>query len=314
MICGDVMKVIKCDNSVIDRLPNIFNLLYSLFGTVEVDLFSAIDDGNNMSFIAKNGINGVYIDNNGYKAFKVDFDNNLKAYMGDNFSAYYTEDGDVSFVDREDNEYNVSIYPLDEEEEGYNGEVIFKQYHPKEDVFCQLTYQHNYYEMSGKPKIYTYHTKHPNSVYIEKENNKNHDRSFGLIDRHIKSFNRFSFERGMIGYNLILVNEHGLFNTLLNNSYYLERDDTLKRFTKSSIVINGQYRDLWPLCTFYKPEEIESIVKKYGFKLEVPNEILNIYDGFDRSLNNIIVLLDQIRQKEVMDECGIKLQLVPEVK
>ena len=304
------MKIIQCNDDVLAKIPNIFQLIFDIFGEKSITLYACLDNYNNLGFIARDGVNYVYINNKGYRLFSVDLEYGLKAYSGKDYRAYFDSNGTIRYKKKKKNEYAISFLPLDGlDDEGYNGEVIFNQYHPDTDMLCQLTYPHMYNEFEGKPRIYSYHTKIPSSIYLEEENSKDHDKRFGIVNKHISNFTRYTFERYMIGYNLILVNEHGLFKTLFNDSYVLEREDKLRRFTKSRFVFNGQFEDLWPFCTLYKQEYINDLVRKNGFMLEVPEEILNINNGYDYMISDIREILEQIKNENLRQSCEMSFQL-----
>ena len=168
-----------------------------------------------------------------------------------------------------------------------------------------------FYEVDGLAKIYSYHTNEPSSFYMETENKYEHERRFGPINRHISSFNGFVYERGMIGYTMMVMNEHGILNTLLNGTYALEAEDRLKRFTKAAYMLNGEYKDFWPFCRLYTQQEINQMIRAAGFLVSVPEEIIDIYDNHDSYLAEIREILSQIKEKELRDTCGMKLTLVP---
>lgn len=304
------MKIIRCNDDVLAKIPNIVGLIHDVFDLKEVILYAIVDEMNKLYFVAMNGVNGLYISDKGHRLFSTDLEYNLRACNGKDFNAFYGPDNTQSYVDGKKNEYSITITPLDGlDDEGYSGEVLFNQYHPDKDIFCQLSYPQMYMESDGIPKIYSYHTKVPSSIYIEEENSKDHDRSFGLIDKHIQNYSRYTFERGMIGYNIVLVNKYGLINTLLNSSYVLERENRLRTFTKSRIVFNGQYRDLWPFDTLYDQQYVNSLVEKYGFLLEVPQEILMMNNDQDPMIREIREILQQLKDEKIKEECGMQMVL-----
>ena len=305
------MKVVKCDDRVLNNLPNLFELIYNLFGDKEVEVYACVDKSNSLAFLIKDGFNCYYVDSRNKRGFMIDENFNVKYFLGKDYEVYYGPM--VMFIGADKKEYNVDIIHLDEpDEEGYDGEVIFNQYDPNTDTFCQLTYPHMYWEMDGKANIYSYHTQNPASVYIRENHKNSKTKDYGLLGKKEQSYNRYTFERGMLGYSIILSSEYGFFSTLLNSSYALETNDKLSRFTKARAVFAGRYMDFWPLCSLYKQEEINQIVKDYGFLLSVPDEMLNTYNGHDIVLDNIKSILEQIQKEPVQKECVMKLKMQQE--
>lgn len=306
------MQVIKCNDEVLKKIPNIFGLIQKEFGEKEITMYACVDEHNNLSFIVFDNLKGILINSQGHKSFTVDKNLELQLYKSANYNVMLGKNSTPIFLDDSNNEYSLRFEHLDEpDSEDYNGSVVFNQYHFKDDLYCQLTYPHMSRTIDGKPYIYSYHTKNPSIVYIEEESSKDHDRSFGLIGKKIKCYNRYSFNRGMIGYNLVLLNEHGLVDTILYDSYYLEREDPLRRFTKAQLVINGQYYDTWPFCSFYKPSDVEQMIEDYGFMVSIPEEMLNIYNNQDRNLSDLNSILEQLKEEELQKECAMRLKLVP---
>ncbi len=307
-----MLKVIRCNQGVLEHLPSIYELIHEIYGEKNILLYAVVDDKDYLSFLVVDGITCLYINNNGYKVFQIDKDCNLLRYSTKDYDVYLN--GDMCFVGKDKKEYRLSFLPLDEPDEEYTGEVLFNQYNPENDTFCQLAYHQMYYEYDGKAPIYSYHTKEPYGVYIEQHNSEDHDRSFGLIHPAIQNYNMYTFERGTIGYNNVLIRDHGLVNFLLNNSYQLERADKVKKYVKSAFMFNGQFHEAWPFCRFHDTSEVDSIIQQYGFLKEVPQELLNIYNDQDGMLKDIKDILEQLKEKEVRDECSIRLQLVPDNK
>ena len=307
------MKVVKANIEILQRMPNLFNLIYRFFQDKEVEVYACMERSDNLSFLILNGVNGVYVNSSGYRPFVMDLDLNVLKYVSDNYDAFFKEGLNPKYIDGDKHEYALEILSLDEpDEEGYTGEVLFNQYNPQTDTFLQIGYPHMFYEVDGFAKIYSYHTNIPGRFYMESDSKNNHERKFGPISKHISSYNSIVYERDMLGYTMMVMNEHGVINTLLNGTYAYEYEDKLRRFTKAAYMLNGEYKDFWPLCKLYRQEEINQMIKEAGFLISVPEEIIDIYDNTDRYLADIRDILRQIKEKELRDACGMKLTLVPD--
>ncbi len=307
------MQVVKANMEILKKMPNLYDLIYKFFKTKEVEVYACVESSENFGFLILDGVNGIYANNRGYRPFVRDLDYNVIKYVSDNYDAFFKEGINPNYVDAKKNEYSLGITPLDEpDDEGYTGEVLFNQYNPHTDTFVQIGYPHMFREVDGFAKIYSYHTYEPRRFYMETENKYEHERRFGPVSRHISSFNGFVYERGMMGYTMMVMNEHGILNTLLNGTYALEAEDKLKRFSKATYMLNGEYKDFWPFCRLYTQKEINQMIRDAGFLVSVPEEIIDIYDNHDSFLSDIRDILSQIREKELRDACGMKLTLVPD--
>lgn len=306
------MEIVKCDENILKQLPNIFDLLYEKFKGGKINLFACRDKDDHLSFIAMSLPNCIWIDDGGYKEFSINENFELLRYVGKDYEVMFVDGEYPNFVAKKDKmECTVGIVGLDEpDDEDYTGEVYFHQYNPKTDVFCQLSYSHMYNEINGKARIYSYHTQRPSAVYIETESKKDHDREWGLVSKHISSFNRLYFERGQLGYTAIVMNEQGILNTLINGTYRLEKEDSLRRFAKAKWMFNGQYEDGWPFCRLYKAEELYQWVKDQGFRIDVPDELLYVYNGYDYTVESIKAALLELTDEKKREECVSVLKLL----
>ncbi len=308
------MEIIKCGPKVLKNVPNIIKHIDKHYGERSVDIYACLDPGKNMTFLVIGGTDGLYITPNGVNEFRVDNAKRLVSYTNRGYTAKFMF-GNLSFNDQLNNEYTIDFGRLDEpDQEGYTGQVVFTQYNPKEDKFCQLAYPHMYCEENGIPRIYSYHTTSPSSVLIEKNYEKNKDKNKIVLGKDIQSYNRYSFHRGNIGYGLILANEHGLKNAILKGSYRLEKDDVIRRFTKTKIMIDEGYIDFWPFCDYYTVRDIEKLIIDNGFKIAVPEPIINVYNDRDLCLAEIRDILMKLLKHDLSDEYVMKLKLVPDKK
>jgi hypothetical protein len=98
----------------------------------------------------------------------------------------------------------------------------------------------------------------------------------------------------MIGYNFVAISEHGLLNVLKEGSYSLVKERTANRYLKSYYVKrDGTPLEMpWPLCKFYKEEDVISELTELGFGTEVPDELLYLYNGESNSKKLIDKLIN----------------------
>ena len=305
-----IMEIVKCDEEVLKKLPATFDLLYEKFQGGKIELY-ACKDRDCLSFMAMSLPNCFWIDKRGYREFKINEHYELLKYDGKEFEVMFLDGQYPNFVCKKNKmECTVGIVGLDDpDDEGYTGEVYFHQYNPENEVFCQLSYSHMYNEINGKAKIYCYHTNKPSAVYIETDSKKEHDREWGPVDPHISSFDRLYFERGQLGYTAIVMNEQGILNTLINGTYRLEREDSLRRFAKARWMWNGRYKDFWPFCRLYKAEELYKLVTDQGFRIDVPDEMLHVYNEEDYTVEAIKSALLELGDEKKREECVVRMVL-----
>ena len=297
------MQIVEIDDRSLGKLPNLFELIYKVYGLKKVEIF-AFHDGGISGFICNDGEIGLYSDKHTHKLFKVDEDYNLFSYQGDKYVVYY--DDSTTYKDTKGNEYKLDLVRSNDEDSEVNGKLCYTAYYPVSDILCQFNYPHIYREVEGKTRLNVVDSKDYESVYIEEEFSK-HDFKRGFLPKRIKAFNKVSFDYDMIGYGLIKFNENGL-------SYILNGEDDLEpkieRFVKSYYIgKNGYYKDLGLLGKLYKPEEIEDIIKSYGISSGVDYEMIKLYNKDDYLIHRIQTILNELKSVKDKEDLGISLSL-----
>ena len=291
------MKIIDCDDHVIEQLPNIMNLVYEIFGEKDIAIFAVLD-GNDLGFIARVGEDCLFINNKGdYTLFKLNENEDLLAITTEQFVVYY---GDVLCFVVGDKEYSVSINRNDElDEDGYDGLVEFRQYDKSKDIMCIINYQHMYRMRDGKVPIYGFHTKRLSQVYIDEEYSKKKLKSCGFLPKTSKYYGSFSFNEGEIGYDIIAIKDYGLVSFLKRGAYDLIRESTIKSFSRCyTIDFSGNYRDIWPFGRIYTEDEIKEQIESYGFLSEIPTQMLEVYNDQSKDvelIKQLVLLMKEIK-------------------
>ena len=301
------MEIVEIDEQLMEKLPNIFQLIYNVYGLRDVLIYVAKDQYIT-SFICTDGEIGLFINNNGYRLFKTDKDYNVLSFQGKKYQAFYGDD--ITFADRDNNEYILELKKTNKEDNnGYDGMVVYTKLDKNNDVYSQIYYPHVFKELNGKPHIYQMYLKDFDSLYIEEEFTKHKFRK-GLIPKRINAFNKVSFERDMIGYNLTLINEQGLLPLLMKGSYNLERDNKITRYIKSYYIDHkGIYHDFGLLGTLYKEEDIKSLMRKYKISSVIDKELIDLYNGNDFYLDSIRKILEELKNDKTKQDLGISMSL-----
>ncbi len=289
------MKIIKCTDDVIQKLPNVLGLIYSIFGDSDVVVFATLDKENNLGFVARVSDQCVFINHKGeYTLFGLNSDEELDRIRINGYVAFMD---DLYFTDASDKEYRLQMLPLSSPDtDGYDGYISFKQYDPSIDTFCEINYQQMYREVNGKAPIYGFRTQEIDGVYIDEKYNKSKGYIKGLpLPKRAKYYTKAAFEEGQMGYDWIKIKDYGLEEFLANRNIATGRNREV-RYVKSSYVrLDGSYGDLWPFAHQMKREEIDEIIKGYGFLSEVPSLFIDIYNGSNYTLNEIQEIVAEMK-------------------
>ena len=117
----------------------------------------------------------------------------------------------------------------------------------------------------------------------------------------------------MIGYKLTGIREYGLFEFLEKGPYELQMERNLIRYARTKYIgSDGNYHDFWPLGEQLKPEELESLIKSYGFNIEPLWQMIEIYNGRSELVDTINAIVKEMKPiSEVMrknqdtDKCAL---------
>ena len=172
----------------------------------------------------------------------------------------------------------------DREATRFDGKIIFSQYREKDDSLCQMEYL---YKRKEGGTIKTSYKKNPCLVHLEKDYSRaNNDKEYGLVSKNIQNYSLNTFEYGDFGYDYIRVRE-AEFESLLAGAYCYNGESILQRFTKAKYVFGGMYLHILPICEIFKTGEVKQIVKNKKFLVEVPMEMLSIYNNDNHDIVRI---------------------------
>lgn len=294
-----MVQIVNCDEEILKEIPNVIELLYELYGATTIALFAVIEN-DMLAFVGREGNNCVFINKDGYYRFTLDNEEKLGVLVKDGYEIYFGED--LYFVDEKSKmEYHLDLLRISEvDEQGYDGCVSYKQYNPEIDTLCELRFQHMYRENDGNPVIYGMHTEKIDCLYIDEEFKRKSKPKIGLIPKRSKYYSKVEFADDMMGYNWITIKEYGLSEFLENGSYKLQKEHSLIRYVKTQFIgLNGNYRDFWPFGEQLKIEQINELIKSYGFGIKIPWQFIDIYNGRDKLVNTI---KDIVKEMKVVSE------------
>ena len=290
-----MVQIVNLDEETLKKVPNVIELLYEIFGAKTIGLFAVVVD-NELGFIGRDGGNCVYIHKDGYNHFTLNQDEELGALRKDGLEIFFGED--IYYVDENKIEQHVDLYSLSEpDQDDYDGCVSYKQYNPQNDTLCEMRYQHMYREMDGRPIIYGYHTQKIDCLYIDEDYTKKSRPKKGFLPKRAKYYTKVEFDDDMVGYKMTLIRDYGLMEFLEKGPYQLEKERKLVRYAKTQLIdFEGNFRDFWPLGEQLKTEELLELIKSYGFKTELPWQLIEIYNGRDNFVNTLLEIVRQMKE------------------
>lgn len=312
-------KIIRCTDDVIEQIPNIMGHVYEYFGEKEVIIYAVLDE-DNINFIVCDGPNCLYIKNY-YKhyeiiPFQLKEDKSIGMIkLGSNFF-YYNNDGTTYMVDESKKEHLIGTKKLSHKDpDGYDGFVYYVQYNPENDALCDMRYQQMYREVDGHTPIYSFHTKKIDVLSIDEQSSKNGYDKRGLLPRTAKYYTKYEFNSEEMGYTLSTIRDYGLMSVILNGAYNLQKSNYITRYVKTAYVNKkGNYVDFWPFARQLTTEELNEIIKSYGFATSIPDAYLDFYNGTNPIANEVQSLVKEMKDLEQSkdDRKCLIMQLIPE--
>lgn len=296
------IKIIPCDENVIAQIPGIINFLSNLFGDTEIKVYATLED-NKLGFVGETDKFSVFIDNEAnYTLFNVGEDGKLCSVYKNNYSIFFNENELSYIIDDNKIEYSVAFCPLQEvDKDGYNGNVVFKQYNPDNDTFCTIFYQHMYREKDGDICIFDEHTKQMSELYIDEDYKKSPAYKPGILPKRAKYFLGFTFYEGNREFNIAAVKDYGILRVAKEGATSLYGSYKTVRYVKASALLpNGELYNNWPLSKQYCEDDLKQLIASYGLKTQLPELFIDLYNDEDEDVTRIKQLIMDISQlKEI---------------
>lgn len=295
-----MVRLVKINIDKVVGLPNIIQFIQEYYGfDKNVDVYLT-NDGNNNGMITRVGDECVYLVGDDkfttYK-FYLNSNNDLVTILKDGYQIDFDEFGPIF---KKDNISSNMFFAYDEEcdLEGYDGRVIFNQYDESKDLNCELQFPHMYRgSVDGKnPPVYDMHLRSFRTCYLDSSYMRKGEVESGFIRRGCEYFNKFVVEKGDLDYSIICFKEGLVLD---------EQPRELIRYCKTKYIsLSGDYITGFPFCKIFTEQDVRRYVEKLGFGVEIPELILNIYNGNDNVVNDIIDLVSQIKKvEEEKDDC-----------
>ena len=289
-----MVQIIEITEDLLPKVPHVIELLYELYGAKTIGIFAVLVDGK-LGFVGRDGANCVYIHDEGYNRFTLNEQEELGALDIDEYDVFFGDE--VFFVSKDGNEHYIELVQLSEvDQDDYDGYVSYKQYNPDNDTLCEIRYQHMYRQFEDRPNISGYHTKKIDCLYIDEQYAKKGSPNRGILPGRSKYYTKVEFDIDMIGYKLTGITEYGLLEFLSKGPYELQMENNLLRYARTAYIgRDGNYHDFWPLGEQLKVEELNELIKGYGFNLEPSSKIIEIYNGRNEFVDIIKSIVTEMK-------------------
>lgn len=285
------IEMIECGYDVIQKIPNVMDMLYELFGDGTIMLYAVLVD-KQLSFVGRSGNRCALVQNGSYTLFELENESLLKI-VKDNYEVYVN---DNYFVSKDGMEHWLEFFEMEEDLEEYNGRISYKQYNPVNDTFCIIAYQQMYNDRDGKPLIYQCHTEVIDGVYIDEKIKEIGRPVSGFIPNTSKYFNKLEVNDDMFGYKIAALKEFGLFKCLEKGALALYKEPKVIRYIDVSYIDSkGNYIEFWPLGKQIDSEAIVKLIEDYGFNSSIPNLFIDVYNNWDETVNLIRGIVEKMK-------------------
>ena len=211
------IEIIDCCYDVIKEIPNVMTLFHNLFGDGTIALYSVLVD-DKLNFVGRSGNNCALVSDEGYTLFELK-DENLFSITRDDYLVYVD---DCCFVEDSGIQHSLDFFKVQEDVEGYDGCISYKQYNPSNDTLITITYQQMYNDREQGDKIYSCHTVDIDRVYIDERFQELGRVDYGFVPKRAKYFHKLEVDSDMVGYKLAALKEYGFFKYLMNGAEALE--------------------------------------------------------------------------------------------
>lgn len=303
------MEIIKCDAQALEQLPEVLHFINKCFPQKIVSVIAVKDNNGHTGLVVMDNNFGTYIRYNGTNYEGVPFrlyEDDLILLSYADYDIYFGEY--VAFINKKTGLESNIILAYDDKSD-YKGGLVYTQYNPQNDVNCIISYEHVYRENGLVQRIYPMYFDKVSKILIDEKYSDDEKIRLGLTTK--KSHYYFRVTNDLFR-NLGLIKEYG-FNNFLNKKIVLDKNS--QRYAK--ILFKGKYGfdiSLYPLQEGLSQEQMQNLISSYGFNMEIPDELVDIYNGDVKEINEVLEAIKLIKEMKTIkdDERVIKLELVLE--
>ena len=287
------------DDDVV-RHEDAIRCAYGVYGDI-VGVFYLVEDNGEEAIL--HNCDNVFMlihDNDNqlrYTMFAID-DNFELSDLGYPKFEYHIMDGEKVFLDRESGKsFSIALTKRQDGEDvdGYNGYVRFTQFDPNTKERATITFQHM---ANSNGFISPFHIKKPFQVLFQSNVKITKNGEFKCKGKKSYIAKTFDIYDDKTGYDMATIKDFGLQSFLEQGSYSLQKNEKkITKYYKILYVTNSLYAITgFPFTRQYSLEDMIAMLEERGFSYEIPQEYLDVYNGKDELLNNINMLIEEIKK------------------
>jgi hypothetical protein len=179
-----------------------------------------------------------------------------------------------SYIDEKGIYHGIDVFPkiYRHGENIHDGVAIYSQYNPRNQINLVMLYDHHYVPENEHQRVYEYRLTKPIRIMIRKD-------ALRKADKQVKygnsiTYDRVEFdrdERSLLLYSS-LIKKYGLGKVIEQGRDRLVNNNFVRYYkTINGKIIPGISKEL---CE----EEMMELAKKYGFRTEVPSELVGFHN------------------------------------
>lgn len=147
----------------------------------------------------------------------------------------------------------------------YDSSIIYIQINSLTGEELVMAYEWN--DRGAYNRLYTSSLKEPYSLAF-------------LQNKKLKKYVLVKAEQGLLAYDVMTIKDYGMTEFLKNGSYSLNKEKEIGRYYKvKGSLKNGKPIILYPFSKQYDALEMKTMIKDKGFKEEVPEYLIDFYNG-----------------------------------
>lgn len=147
----------------------------------------------------------------------------------------------------------------------YDSSIIYIQINSLTGEELVMAYEWN--DRGAYNRLYTSSLKEPYSLAF-------------LQNKKLQKYVLVKAEQGLLAYDVMTIKDYGMTEFLKNGSYSLNKEKEIGRYYKvKGSLKNGKPIILYPFSKQYDALEMKTMIKDKGFKEEVPEYLIDFYNG-----------------------------------
>ncbi len=193
-------------------------------------------------------------------------------------------DDNLLIVDAETGVIQDFDYSLNDgkDADGYNATGLYTQYNQDTDSKLHLVYR----LIDRKDgKMYSFHLNDPYKI-IFMDDASTLDETDKINFKTMRAYAKYEFDYELHNpyYNLVTVREHGLLKTMNEGAGNIQQVNPLTRYFRiNGADGKGNLKINFAFGEFLSPEQLKEEMDKHQFRMEVPEYMIEIYNGEDVS-------------------------------